>query len=416
MEQLTIDDIIEYVEKNCIKRVNTSGISDHSLEDEKILMSPFKKLISKLFGNAFNDITVCDTIEILPENRENISLCSSLMYCIIDKFNTLEKNDQIICINKFFSKFLSEIRRREGLNRYITPTFIWDKKELTKAFSECQMTNNAFAYIVTYININVFIISKEKIHLFCMGKTFNIYKSNVMIYYDGNNYKPLTYKNLKLWTYDETPLKFMINNATSYITLYQQNKNELQNEFKIGYDGDIEFLWIENNINKKIEKQNKSDKQEIEELSDKQEIEELSNKQEIKINSDKKTSDKKTSNKKTSNKKISDKKTSDKKILDKKISDKKTLDKKISDKKISIKKQTIPETTEQVLDAVFIKPDCTKIIKNESHKYNENDLNKMKCVELHKIATDNNIKLTTKNNGKTKNRTKKELITEILKV
>jgi len=79
----------------------------------------------------------------------------------------------------------------------------------------------------------------------------------------------------------------------------------------------------------------------------------------------------------------------------------------------------VPETTEQIVDAVFSKTDIKPkqsispmLIPEPVSSIN---LNKLKCDELRKMAEEKDIKTTIRIDGKTRRRTKQELIDAILK-
>ena len=124
-------------------------------------------------------------------------------------------------------------------------------------------------------------------------------------------------------------------------------------------------------------------------------------------------------------------------------SDKKPISCEKQESKQKVKEQ---ETTEQVLDAVFYKETMKQIeekgeldtideydgVSDEKPKkiscdkkttqsdeakhgkYTEEKLTKMTCLKLRQIAIEYNIKLMTTQNGKSKQKTKHELIEEIL--
>lgn len=454
---LKIADLIEFVLAHCVPKgeqkmqIESSQDSD-SISEEQVDIK-MKTFLNNLFGKYANDVTCQDVIDAIPEVNVNISLCSSMLACILENYETIDKNEQSVCVTKFFAKILGEVKKRNGLNKYITPTLLWDKKEMVSDLGDYKMSQNVVAYIMTYLNVNIFIVSHDEILLYCMGKLFNKYKQNILIYYDGLCYKPLVFKQSKIWLYgDDEPLKYFIKNNQQKIRIYQQNKNDVQFEFKIGNDNDVEHIWVNETEQKekdaaalgesksqhddKIEEKiTESEKKGTEKKSDSK----ISEKKDIpkKNEHEEKEKEKEKGITKKSKKDIksdSDVKLKDEIICVKPV--KKDKKEKVTEKE---KEKTTdhPETTEQVLDAVFYKSDKLKkkdevttasdmdisakqkLSEKKSKKsdeYSKDTLTAMKCAELRQLAIKKGIKLMANVNGKGKQKTKQELIDELLTI
>lgn len=442
-QPLKLEELVDFVLKHCvhnpISESESQNDSDEHLVDVKTTNNQLalndksenkiKSRFIELFGKYAVDINCSSVLITLPTIDVNVSLCASILSCILDNFDNLNKDDQSICITKFFAKILSEVKKRNGLNKYITPTLLWDKKELVADISDFKMSPNVVAYVMTYLNINIFIISANDILLYCMGKLYNIYKPNIVLFFDGTSYQTLSYKQNKIWNYkDDEPLKNFIKSNQPKIHIYQQNKNNAQLEFKIGDDNDIELIWANEGEQKK---DNTETDQHIEQSSEK-----------------------------------SVTKPSEKKIIpmdDKEIKQKvepqkqeKSTKKHVKEEIKNIKHEHVqPETTEQVLDAVFYKKE-KKVVhpppsemdddssdsdnsdesgessessdektkkptssKHETKKVKDKELTsekleKMTCIKLRQLAALHGIKLMTKQDGKAKQKTKQELIKELL--
>lgn len=335
---IKLEDILEYINAQCIA-ANILPLQEtvvpcviNNSETKK-----FNPILTKYFADSkfIDELSINDVPTSLLDN--NISLLSSLLSCIFDKtqFANLDKNEQLVCVTKFFDKILSEVKRRDGINKYITPTLIWDKKELVKNINEKNVTNNLFSYIVTYMNINVLIFSEETILAFYMGKTFNIFKQTILICKNEEQYNPIFYGSKKYLANSDELLSYILDTHKKSIVTFTQQNSDVIKEFTIGYDGDIELLW----------------KPEINSTTNSKKIEE--------------PQEKESSN---------------------------------------IQKTDIIE--ENVASTSTVKP----------RKYNIIEITNKKYIELREIANTNQIKLTTKKDGKTKSKTKQELIDEILKL
>lgn len=108
---------------------------------------------------------VLEGIEV--DTYKNISYYSSILTCILEYFDKLDKNDQTICIKQFNAKLLTEVRKKKGLEHYTTTTLVWDKKDLVKNLTDFNIISNIIAFTCVYFNINIFVISERDILLFC---------------------------------------------------------------------------------------------------------------------------------------------------------------------------------------------------------------------------------------------------------
>lgn len=256
MEQhIALEELIAYIKSHCIKSVSTQ-LSETQQEPLTPTMTYEQEIINHYFGDDTN-IKYCKVIDTIPDTQNNISWCSSILSCILENFDQFDNNDKIICITKFFSKLLMEIRKRNGLNRFITPTLMWDKKELCKNLNSYNFSQDIVAYIATYMNINIFIISSEEIIVYCIGRLFNTHKQSIVILQNDNVYSPLSCNNKRIWTYqnNDTFQKLLSNNS-KHIHIYQQNKTTQPLEIKLGYDNDIELVWT--NIDKQLNEEEKN--------------------------------------------------------------------------------------------------------------------------------------------------------------
>lgn len=438
---LKLEELVDFVLKHCVQ--NPISESDSQIEfDNNTIDNNQLKAIDKnesktksrfveLFGKYAADINCSSVLVTLPTIDVNVSLCASILSCILDNFDNLNKDDQSICITKFFAKILSEVKKRNGLNKYITPTLLWDKKELVADISDFKMSPNVVAYVMTYLNINIFIVSANDILLYCMGKLYNTYKPNIVLFFDGTSYQTLSYKLNKLWNYNDEPLKYFIKTNQPKIHIYQQNKNNAQLEFKIGDDNDIELIWANESEQKKDNVDTEPHTEPHVEQASEKSIQKPLEKKDVILDS--KSLKPKSEISKDTQKPV-------KSVQSKKLKEEET--------KTVKKVDSQPETTEQVLDAVFYKkekknskppqpsemdasdesdkssddekpkkPSSSKPETNKKTKDAEltlEKLEKMTCIKLRQFAALRGIKLMVKQDGKAKQKTKQELINELL--
>lgn len=410
-DTLTLNDVIEYITKH-ITKANYKNVKKNDTITENTIDTT--DILETIFDDNISKIKLTDVITTIPESENNISMCSSILSALLEMFDTQTKDDKIICVTQFFAKIVNEVKKRTGLSKYITTTLSWDKKELVSDLLNYKMTPNVIAYIMTYLNINIFVISEDEILLYCIGKTFNVFKQTILIYYDGTDYKPISYNNSKYWDIKTSPLNCIIKDNSSKIKIYQQNEKSAKLTFKLGYDDDIELIWQQDD-----EQQNKKNYTRTQSITS----------EEIKhTNDENKTKDtcKKHLSKTSESDKVSDhvKNKSETSEKQHKSKSNKNNDKKI--KQISHNEQ--PEmnqnlTTEQLMDAVICKPnekdDSIVETNNDSlsdtkPEFTEKELTKQNLPFIKKIALANGIKITIKKDGKTKSKTKQSLIDELL--
>lgn len=235
---ISVNDLISFVLNNCCKSMDAIS-DDNTRNDTKMINTSIVKevkLLSQYFQNNVKYVKIIQVISGIPSSNANISLCSSILYCIIENFSALCKDDMGFYIDKFFEKLSNEVRKRKKNIKVL------DKKNVLENINQHQMSDNVLLYIVTYLNINVFKIMNDKIIVYQLGKQYNIFKQNILVYFDGMNYHPLIHSNCNdlIWEYNGL-LKQFIENNKDYIHVY--NPEQQQIKFSIGYDNDVEILW-----------------------------------------------------------------------------------------------------------------------------------------------------------------------------
>jgi len=406
-EQLTLDSLVKYIKKN----FSTNIISD--TQPEKIEVVPVKidvdtkqkienHLLYKFFGKYVSELTMLDVISMHPDIRVNkdkntrdetlmnISFCASIITSLSESFASLDKSNQCISITKFFGKMHCEIKKRTSLTKYATPLHTWDKKTLVSACMEYNLTKTLLAFVATYMNINVFVLNRQ-IELFCANKVFNPYKHTIFVCNDNEYYKSVGHSNGYIWNFNKMEaFKYFITTHSDKINIYQQDANSPRIPFKIDNENDVELVWdiIDTDMKKNLLSYGYDDKSlnnSVNKTDDNNEV--------------KKSTKSKTKNVEKTHEPVSE----------------------------------FPDTTEQVMHDVFIKtPICddmnekTRQSDDESLSsspditkqklFVEDELNKKRCPELKELAGQNDIKLTYKLDGKSKIKTKQELINDLMKI
>lgn len=413
MSQITLEQLVSYVKKNCLK-TQSNSVSDENSEhqvDAKNLIPQEHAHGSSIFECFFGDfatkIVSSNVITNISDSQNDISMCSAILSSLLENFDTLDTDDKIVCVTKFFSKMLNEVKKRHSLSKYASQIHEWNKKELTGLLSTFNPTPCVIAFIATYMNINIFVIGQQHIILYCTGKQFNMYKQSIFIHNDGLINHLLTYDSQKIWRYKSNQaFKYFIETCADKIEIYNSqdisakvgtaNKEPHPLKFTIGDDNDVEIIWtvVEKEIQKALEVANQANIYAKEHSTTHKEPDIISDH----VETHQKSSD-------------------------------------------GIAQQTdFPETTEQVMHDVLVKSefladptesqkvaspiksdDSNNDVKSEKHKkkkyiYTKDKLIDLKCTELKQLATKNDIKLSMKVDGKTKSKTKSDIIDDLLKI
>lgn len=385
------------------------------------------------------------------EFDKELSFLNAFCYSLISKYKLLNNEQQKEYLEKnFITQILRDLRKKNGINKYITPTCALDKSIITTGFKQKKLNDNHIKFLSIFFNINIFII-KENVNtaktdtqepyitiLYTRNKTFNIFKHSIILFLDKNNlYYPLSINNhfIFIYTKDDIFKKFIDNNL---IFIEQTKDNDIIYEtLSKLYDYDIENIEENKNNLLKDKNKDKSNDDTITSISSSTNINSISSKEQSIINKNNNLENNKLENNdkiKTDNinKDIENK-------LDNVIDDKddkeedkdnnsieefkkdninpnindlnivsKTPDTSKDNNETEENTNTITITTEQAIMNVL---EPQKI-----QKYTKDELEQLPVVELKKLLKENKIKQSIKVDGKIKQKTRKEIINDLLNI
>ena len=203
---------------------------------------------------------------------KELTLLNALSYCLISNYKLLTEEQKKEYIEKqFITQIIRDLKKRKGIDKYITPTCALDKSAISKDFKYKKFNDSHIKFLSIFFNINIFVI-KENVNtaktgtneqyitvLYTRNKTFNIFKHSIILFFDKNNqlYYPLSINNQTIFIYtkDELFKKYLDNNV---IFVEQYNDKELiYDTLSKKYDEDIEN--IEENKNNMLNKNKDKD-------------------------------------------------------------------------------------------------------------------------------------------------------------
>lgn len=235
---LTINDIIEYVNKLC-------QIREDKIEEKK------EDLI-------YNEINIKSPLLI------------SIFSAVLSSYKDISQDDKLFYLKKYITVFTSELKKKNIYIKYTTDNNIIDKKIIMKDiknYENIDEFNNFIIFLTLFFNINIFIIDKDNISLYSTNYYFNIFKYSITLKKISNNeYNVVKFNNETLFSYvTNEEFKKFIDLKTSIIKSYKQNSRLefITGKFIIQDDKDIEhyensYLSIQE-INKSKMYKNKKD-------------------------------------------------------------------------------------------------------------------------------------------------------------
>lgn len=387
MSRLSLNNLIEYIEKNetFLKKDELIEKVEEEYKFESAKLNKRERLLTfnlenldSIFGDYLEDNKIYRQGMIRsiknPKNK-NISLISSLLFCLYENF---ELNSEKI-LSVFVRKFISDSSKAFIDNEYAK--LGWIKKEFLEDIRQTNITKMYMRYLVDYLKINMFLLDIELDTLYYVGeKNLIPFKKNIFIIKLEDDvsgeiiYEPIFTKTSREHILMRKLMnsKFLIEYVDCNFTIDEEDLNfTIEREDLDKYLSDSNNDNVDNNDNiSDISTSEKSESDKFdEEIYSDYEDDELDKKKNFRLRDG-----------------ITDKPTF--------TEDHESIDSENIDTKFLVDDMTI--ITEQ-------KELETKIKVNKS----------MKVAELKKIAKDLGIKLSYTDDNKKKNKTKNMLIDEI---
>lgn len=383
-DKLTLNDLITYINKEAHKQVKgcvdlntilknnikTSLDKLQNKETSKINWLP--KNLDSIFkiNESSTKYLYNGVLETLDFNNNkgkyndtkiiNCSLYSSIITTLKHSIISETIENQEMFLSTFLKRFTNDIQSFFDNFNY-NKKYDWDVNEIYDNITEKPHHGTIIKYISDYFHINIFILDIPKDELYFGGLDEYVpYKDSILLLkFDDNIFNPIfTNNSSKLFTFNDEAIK-NIRKKMAQIKIYDKSTNN-----------DVKFMEISEDLNKYLNPKTTKSKKETSKVK----------------NHFEEHNDNDSSNK---------------------IQYLSEFNTEIDDFDYN-SIETDNENTDDEIDKE------TKKKCKTSKKYNVDNINhKLKLKELQDIAIDLDIKISSKHNGKLKNKTKQELITDI---
>jgi hypothetical protein len=175
---LTLEEIIEYVEKNIEKLPDNKYViinnDDDNKEEERI----------KYRDNFLKDLFECETSLINPPdglNNDRSFFYFILKGCMVDKFNKNNFNENRM-VNSLIEYLKIKIRNGDIDSFSYSQKMKWTYKSLFQDLNYSRPTSILNRFIMDILDINIIIIEEENFLLSFFDQCFNPYRFNIFIF------------------------------------------------------------------------------------------------------------------------------------------------------------------------------------------------------------------------------------------
>lgn len=196
-------------------------------------ITDFPKKCKQIFDPFISKIKRYGTIDTF--GNDNISLYFSVLFCLVDKFSSLDRQEQENFVNEFKQKLALDIIRKDLFKKFGYKELKWSQKDLKECIMKCKNNKLVLRYIAEYFNINIFLVNilEDRIYAIYPEEQFNVYKMNLFLtFYDGI-FEPLVYEK-KLWKYNDSAFKRLIVVNQMHIHTFNYDTSTKPIEFKKG--------------------------------------------------------------------------------------------------------------------------------------------------------------------------------------
>ena len=352
----------------------------------------------------------------------NLSLLSSLMTCLSDKFNVLDEQTQLnyvkslkLYIYNTFTKTFYDFQNYKELSK----DFNFDRSDISKNLYNYDIQRNEFLVISDIFHINIFIFDIARDKLFFTGVLFIPHKKNIFLIKKEDGFFEPLYLDNSFYVDDQYEfIQYLIENNHKVDLFFKSEKYSI---FEINYENLDKYtitkelkLDINNKIlERRLYNLNKTSGNEIKEV-DKEVVDKADKAdKEIGVKADKDDDIKEVDIKDDDIKEV------DIKEVDNKVDEKNkdindyTENKNIIGYNVATEIGSLSDSGEEEEKNIEVDNiDDSELVK--TIKYNKIELKKMKLNELVIISKSLNITVEYEQNNKIKKKTKDTLIEEIL--
>lgn len=277
-QKITLNDIIEYIEKNRKFIDPTAEILENNekyqtelnvLKHDKNEMVSFTNKLKHIFGShKIKRYGIINAVAV-PVNI-NISFASSVLSLIDDDFTLLSEKEQSKYVEEFLDKLYklsSSNFKQFGYEKFINKDSTkLTLKKFTQYVKTFDMTDNYVAkYIADFLDINIFVIDFENDLLQLISSNeFVKYKKNIFvvkIYDNEQNYEPLKFEtNKQFINYQSFDSQIIKNLEKMNVNIEHIKFIDNDNNFVSGFTDLTSFIINDTQIDKIEQEKNKKTK------------------------------------------------------------------------------------------------------------------------------------------------------------
>jgi len=271
------------------EKINNSSFSTIQKINFNLLVKNDKKNVSnfpkklKTLLQPFSEIMYRHKV-IHVDNKHNISLIYSFLYCIYPVFINLSKIKKIDLIKKFVNDIIKKIKSAHIFELYEYDKIGWTKTELIESLIGYKNDKLVLRLLSDMFSLNIFLfdIENELLHCVYPEKHYNKFKYVIMLSFYKNSFEPISYQNEKtkieklILDYTIPPLKKIITIDNKYIrpTVSDISLKLIEKKFELGEEDLLKYMdestiddsvVDEENIKDQTAKKEKQGKQEKQE-------------------------------------------------------------------------------------------------------------------------------------------------------
>jgi hypothetical protein len=178
------------------------------------------------------------------------SFISSILFCITNNYEDLDKNNQLIKVNATLEYILKSLHNGQFFDTHQYKNFKLKKEKLREILCSTNIDKSILFYISDLFNINIFLVNINKDQIFCIYPElfYNIYKVNIFISYFDNICEPMILDGERLVSYKNIILKKILHISKDLIqpVSYHPEVKDLQ----VGYIDLKKYIPDDVQINK----------------------------------------------------------------------------------------------------------------------------------------------------------------------
>ena len=318
------------------------------------------------------------------DDEENLSLISSIMTILKPKFITFTYDQQLINIRKLNEKLVHDFNSQNMFANFEYTKYGLSKQNMFNDIKNYANNKIVLKYLSDYFCLNIWILfnNTNEIYLSYANNKCNIYRKNIILFYNSDTliYEPISKLDLETFIFDHNDdiIIHFFQNIDSIIPVNIDLKKHSLDFSEMNTDNINHYSYINKPKIKKLKTNN------VEGVEQNNDI----------------VNDTKNENKNDATTKLKETKTI------KEDDDEKSSNK--NNKKLFKKKNSETEYDDDELNETITKNTPTDKVEKSSITM------KMKLNELQDIAKKLNIAITNEINKKKKNKTKEQLIKDIL--